>query len=202
MPHDNRRMVAHNAEVIKIYFCALFNIDRLQVKQFLKWTMSSNTIPTKKIDCVMRFEARAGSRPSNLTTFAILHDPKHQEIVTEQVGRYCEHLSLIRQCPKNPSLPHVFYTLFCSGQSSVALSNRGQFQQNVLKSGRRDTVTTRYITNLSILEDYVFNLSLELVEKTIQAEDLKCCRSYVTEILVDGTKQKFSKSKMAFCQDC
>lgn len=84
VPDDNRAMVAHIAEVIKNDLCALFNIIRLQVKQFMKRIMSSNKIPAEKIDDVMRFEASASSSPSNLTTFASLSDPKHQEVATKQ----------------------------------------------------------------------------------------------------------------------
>lgn len=42
--------------VEKNEFCALFNIDRLNVKQLLNWTMSAKTVSSKKTAGVKRVE--------------------------------------------------------------------------------------------------------------------------------------------------
>lgn len=97
----NHAFLVHLLKAIKMTeYCAHFNICRLNVKHFLKWTVSSNNVPAKRIKDVMKFEKSAHWNPLKLAMFAGFPDLNLQKIGTGHIRWYWEHPSLLRSMPR------------------------------------------------------------------------------------------------------
>lgn len=108
------------------------NIGRLHVKQFVKWAVSSNAVPAKKIADIIRAKASARSKPFTQTIFVSFSDPNFQKMGTEQAWQVLRAFFRIATNGKRGSRVRNFlYTFFHPGGSSMALINTGQLLQTV-----------------------------------------------------------------------
>lgn len=179
-------------------FCAHFNIGRIHVKQFWKWTITSNTVSANKIADVMSARVCARSTPLKVTIFANFPDLSSRDIGTQQACQVLRASLAIAMCVEKH--PWVWFFFVPFWQSSVALISRDQFPQTVLSSARRGDVASLNIATPSVRKVHMFFHCIAMVEKTIQTKILKRFHSYSTETLMGYTVQKSSKTWKALAE--
>lgn len=121
----NRALLVQFQETIETKgFLAHFNIDRLHVMHFLKWTMYSNTVLLKQIADVMRARTSARSKQLKLIIFSGITDPNLQKVGADRVRQVLRaFLVLATNAKKDPRRCEFFFTLFRTVKSSVANIN-------------------------------------------------------------------------------
>lgn len=132
----NRALLVHFLEVIEMTSASVhFNIGGLDVKLFLKWNMSANTIPAKEIADVISAKASARLKHLKLTVFASFSDPSLQKISTRRVLQVLRaSLAVAMNAKKETCVGDFFYGLPRAGQNPVELIIGSQFRQTVLNS--------------------------------------------------------------------
>lgn len=198
----SRTLLAHFVEATDTTdFCAHINNGRLNVKQFLKWSMFLKTVRAKKIVDEMRAKAIALLKNLKLTMHARFRNSNQWEMGTGKVPRVLRpSFAAATYVEKDLRVCKSFYTLFRAGQSSVTLINRARFPQPVPNSTWWGSLARSNVTTLSALEVLLFFHSIATVEKAIQRKALKCLRSYSTKTLHGYIIQKNSKAWTAFAE--
>lgn len=111
-------------------------------------------------------------------------------------------LAVATYAEEDPTEQKFFHALFCAGQISVALTNKGHFLQPVLNSANRGALATLIITARSVLEVHMLRHSILMVEKAVEAKDLKCTRSHLALTLFGYSVQKIWGGVAGSCRGC
>lgn len=127
---------------------AQFNIGKFHVKRFLKWIVSSNTIPRKKVSKMARAKASALPKMLKPIISKSFSNSNIQEIRIEQVWWVLRiALAVATNAKKDHRVLEFFCTLFHAVQASVTLTKVCQFVETILNSARR-AILARLVTTV------------------------------------------------------